>query len=122
MRHCLALRTFGVLIVCIVGLSACSLMGSSDSPLPRDGVVLSLEVTQDAITPNGELMQVATGEEVTINISADHEGSFHVHSTPEQEIEFEAGDSTHTLTFTSPGKVEMESHDPPLVVAIFEVR
>ena len=49
-------------------------------------------------------------------------GEFHVHSTPEQEIEYDAGTSEHEITIDRPGVVEVESHEPASVVLQLEVR
>ncbi len=62
------------------------------------------------------------GEPVTVEITADKAGELHVHSTPEQEIEFGTGTTTHEVTIESPGVVEVESHDPDTVVVQLEVR
>lgn len=125
MRRTLLARTVPLALVLTLGLGAC---GSDDEPggadvsQNADGASLSLRVTPDGVTPNGEVLKVSVGEKVTVEIEADEAGEFHVHSTPEQEVSFEAGTSTHELTFDRPGVVEMESHDPALLVARFEVR
>ncbi|MGN0065567.1 MAG: hypothetical protein ACI379_15115 [Nocardioides sp.] len=124
MRHRLFSRAVPLALVAVLSLGACGSEGDDDTSdtSTTQGATLSLRVTEDGVTPNGELVKVGTGEEITVEIDADEAGSFHIHSTPEQEIEFDAGESTHTVSFDSPGKIEMESHDPSLVVAIFEVR
>lgn len=83
-----------------------------------------LEVSFEAGTysPLGERVEVSLDEPVVLVVTADAAGSLHVHSTPEQEVEFEAGTSEHELTFSRPGVVEVESHDPDLVVLQLEVR
>jgi hypothetical protein len=125
MRRTLLTRTVPLALVLTLGLGAC---GSEDEPADQgtsqveEGASLSLRVTPDGVTPNGEILKLDVGETVTIEVEADEAGSFHVHSTPEQELEFEAGTSTHELSFDRPGVVEMESHDPDLLIARFEVR
>jgi hypothetical protein len=53
---------------------------------------------------------VQVGAPVTLHIDADTAGEIHVHSTPEQEIEFPKGTSTRTLTISTPGIVDVEDH------------
>jgi hypothetical protein len=74
------------------------------------------------VTPNGERVEVPLGEPIDLVITADVPGELHVHSTPEQEVAFEAGTTTVPLTIDQPGVVEVESHDPALVVVQLEVR
>ncbi|QBX54446.1 hypothetical protein EXE58_02490 [Nocardioides seonyuensis] len=73
------------------------------------------------ITPNGERVKVPLGEEITLAIEADEAGELHVHSTPEQEISYKKGISAHQLTFKQPGVVEVESHEPDVVVLQLQV-
>lgn len=121
MRRTLLARTVPLALVLTLGLGAC---GSDDtsSPEGEQDARLSLRVTPDGVTPNGEVLKIDVGETVTLEIDADDAGELHVHSTPEQEVSFEAGTSTHELSFDRPGVVEVESHDPTLLVARIEVR
>ena len=45
-----------------------------------------------------------------------------MHSTPEQEIAYDAGTSEHEITIDRPGVVEVESHEPDVIVLQLEVR
>lgn len=74
------------------------------------------------VTPNGERVEVPLGEPIDLVITADVAGELHVHATPEQELAYEAGTTTIPLTIDQPGIVEVESHDPALVVVQLEVR
>ena len=67
-------------------------------------------------------MEVAKGEPLKLHITADEPGELHVHSTPEQEIEYAAGTTDKTLTLDQPGVVEVESHDLDKLVVQLEVR
>ncbi len=84
----------------------------------------TIEITfeGDTVTPNGERVAVPLGEEIDLVITADAPGELHVHSTPEQELAYEAGTSTLPLVIDQPGIVEVESHDLELVVVQLEVR
>lgn len=99
----------------------------SESPAPgsetqQSGTRIELTRTGDVFDPNGARVQVERGEAVTLVIVSDTEGSLHVHSTPEQEVEYTQGTSTHEIVIDRPGVVEVESHDPSLVVLQLEVR
>lgn len=74
------------------------------------------------VTPNGERIEVPLGEPIDLVITADVPGELHVHATPEQELAYDAGTTTIPLTIDQPGVVEVESHDPALVVVQLEVR
>ncbi len=44
-----------------------------------------------------------------------------MHSTPEQELEYDEGTTDLELTFEQPGVVEVESHDLGLTILQLEV-
>ena len=90
---------------------------------PEDtGTRIEIERSGDAISPNGERVEAPVGEPITLVITSDAPGELHVHSTPEQEITYGAGTSEHEVTIDRPGIVEVESHEPHLVVLQLEVR
>ena len=95
---------------------------ASTEPSEPTGVVVDITFDGDSVTPNGERIDAKVGEPVTLNIDADAAGELHVHSTPEQEIAYDAGTSTHEVTFDQPGVVDVESHDLDKVVVQVEVR
>ena len=95
--------------------------GDSSSAAPK-GTVVDITFDGDSVTPNGERIEAKVGEPLTLNITADKAGELHVHSTPEQEIAYDAGTSTHELTFDQPGVVDVESHHLDKVVVQVEVR
>lgn len=45
-----------------------------------------------------------------------------MHSTPAQTIAYDAGTSEHEITIGRPGLVEVENHEPAVVVLQLEVR
>lgn len=101
--------------------SSSSSDSSSDSG-STDAVELTVTREGDTFTPNGERVELAIGQTLDLTITSDVAGEFHVHSTPEQEIAYEEGTSTHEITIDRPGVVEVESHEPPQVVLQLEVR
>jgi len=124
-------RLAPLVLVLAAGLTAC---GGNDADPPAtsssspssssDGDSVALDVTRegDTFTPNGERVELGVGQTLTLTITADTAGELHVHSTPEQEISYDAGTSEHEITIDRPGVVEVESHEPDTVVLQLEVR
>ena len=48
--------------------------------------------------PNGERVEVAAGQQIELVVTADAPGEIHVHSSPEQELEYDAGTTTLELS------------------------
>ena len=94
---------------------------ASESPT-ASGTRIEIVRAGDSVTPAGERVEAAVGEPITLVITSDAPGELHVHSTPEQEVAYGAGTSEHEVTIDRPGVVEVESHDPHLVVLQLEVR
>lgn len=87
------------------------------SPIPATasvtapgGTVINISVTPTSVTPTGGTASVGIGKPVTFRITATVAGELHVHSTPEQHIDFPVGTSRVTLTFDVPGTIEVEDH------------
>jgi cytoskeletal protein RodZ len=96
---------------------------SDDTQTPEpERPTIEITFEGDTVTPNGERVAVPLGEEIDLVVTADAPGELHVHSTPEQELAYEAGTSTLPLVIDQPGIVEVESHDLELVVVQLEVR
>ncbi|VXC15111.1 hypothetical protein [Nocardioides sp. AX2bis] len=93
---------------------------TSATPVPEAD--LAVEIAGDDISPNAAELEVGVGDSITVSVESDRAGELHVHSTPEQYVEFEAGEMTQELTFTTPGTVEVEDHDTGDVVAFVDVR
>lgn len=85
------------------------------------GVVLDISIQGDSITPNGKRVEAELGEPIILMIDSDRAGALHVHSTPEQEIAFTAGNSQQELVIKQPGVVEVEDHDAEFVIAQLQV-
>ncbi|MGD9958050.1 hypothetical protein [Nocardioides sp.] len=115
------------LLVVGLGLTGC---GSDDSPAPASGgsdtagtpAVIDVTITGDSVTPNGERVEVPKGQDVTLKVTADEAGEIHVHSSPEQELEYDAGTTTLTITdLDQPGIIDVESHSLEKVIVQLEV-
>ena len=96
--------------------------GSQGATQDGDSVALTVTREGDEFTPNGERVELAVDQTLVLTIDADEAGELHVHSTPEQEIAYDAGTSEHELVIDRPGVVEVESHEPDVVLLQLEVR
>jgi len=92
---------------------------SSSKP---SGTTIDITFKGDTVDPNGVQKKVKAGKPVTLHIVADKPGELHVHSSPEQEIEYEAGTADKTLTIDQPGVVDVESHTLEKLIFQLEVR
>ena len=85
-------------------------------------LVIEVKIKGESVTPNGERFDVNTGQEVQLDVTADAPGEIHVHSTPEQELEYDEGESTLTIEgMDRPGTVDVEVHDLDKVLVQLEV-
>ena len=86
------------------------------------GTTIDITFKGDTVDPNGVQKKVKAGKPITLHIVADKPGELHVHSSPEQEIEYDAGTSDKKVTIDRPGIVEVESHTLEQLVVVLEVR
>lgn len=86
-----------------------------------DGEVVEITREGDVFSPNGARIKTEVGEPLTLSITSDVAGELHVHSTPEQDVEYHKGTTEHEISIDRPGVVEVESHDPTVVVLQLEV-
>lgn len=84
--------------------------------------VVTISIEGDRITPGGDRVEVARDEVVYLEITSDRAGELHVHSKPEQFVEFDAGTSMHKLVISAPGVVDVEEHESGHVVVQLEVK
>ncbi|QNN54802.1 hypothetical protein H9L09_03235 [Nocardioides mesophilus] len=103
-----------------VSPSAAGSPGTPAAPEPK-GVVVDVTVEGESIEPNGERVEAELGEPVILHVTSDRAGELHVHSTPEQEVEFDEGETRIELSFDQPGIVEVEDHESGLVVVQLQV-
>jgi hypothetical protein len=108
--------------VLLLGLAACGDDDANETEGVSDPVSIDVTFEGDTVTPNGERVEVDTGQPVELDITADAPGEIHVHSDPEQSLEYDAGTSTVEIEpIDQPGVVEVESHDLELVIVQLEV-
>jgi hypothetical protein len=135
-------RLAPLVLVLAASLSACGGDGDTDAPATdqsassspsdsssgspssstHDGVAVTVTREGDSFTPNGERVELGIDQPLVLTIEADEAGELHVHSTPEQEIAYDAGTSEHEIVIDRPGVVEVESHEPDVILLQLEVR
>jgi hypothetical protein len=130
-------RLAPLVLVLAASLSACGGDGDTDSPATDPssssspdsgasstdgGVAVTVTREGDSFTPNGERVELGIDQSLVLTIESDEAGELHVHSTPEQEIAYDAGTSEHEIVIDRPGVVEVESHDPDVILLQLEVR
>ena len=116
--------------IAITAVLATSLLlascGEDDSDPANDADPKVIEVTiQDGtVTPNGQRVRLAQGQDVEFEIDADQAGELHVHTDGDGEtLPYNKGISTLALDLDeAPGIIEVETHDPDVVVVLLEIR
>lgn len=96
---------------------------SATEPATEDaGTIVVISIEGDRITPGGDRIEVERDEVVTLELTSDRAGELHVHSKPEQFVEFDAGTSTHKLAISAPGIVDVEDHETGFVIVQLAVQ
>ncbi|WP_435745992.1 hypothetical protein [Nocardioides sp. SYSU DS0663] len=96
-----------------------------DEPAPgAGGETTTIEVTFEdgTVTPSGERVEVDVDGEVELVVQAEEAGEIHVHSNPEQLLEYGPGTTTLPITLDQPGVVEVESHELGQVIVQLQVQ
>jgi len=113
----------GVVLAVAALVSVLALTGCSDEPSEAqesgtDSVTLTFA---DGEAPEPERVRASVGEEIEIVVKSDTKGSLHVHTEPEQELDYTSGTTTLMLTIEEPGVYEVESHELEATVLQLEV-
>jgi hypothetical protein len=113
-----------VLALAALGLTACgsAAQPKSSNSSSSSAQKLAITIKGDTITPTQKRIPVKLDEPLTLTITSDRSGELHVHSSPEQHIEFRSGTTTKTITLKVPGLVELEEHHSNTLIAQLEVR
>jgi len=117
----LALRACAVLVVTLLGLSGCGSSGPT-STTTSGPTTIDITIKGGTVNPDGTQVKVKAGQPVTLHITADTAGELHVHSSPEQHIEYAAGTTDKTITLDQPGVVDIEDHALNKLVVQLQVR
>jgi hypothetical protein len=113
-----------MLVATGLGLSGCGSDSGGDAVSKDSSGTPTIDITikGKTVTPDGTKVEVEKGKPVKLHIVADAAGEIHVHSEPEQEIEYEDGTTDKTLTLDQPGVVDVEVHTLDKLVVQLEVR
>jgi hypothetical protein len=103
------------------GSTSTSTPSSSSSGSAQRGTTIDVVVKNGTVTPSGDRVKASVGTPITLHIDADTAGEIHVHSSPEQELEYAVGTTTLPLTIDRPGLVDVESHTLEKVIVQLEV-
>jgi hypothetical protein len=98
---------------------------SSDTGTKKDSSgtqTVDITFKGDTVTPAGKSVKVKAGDPLKLHITADKAGEIHVHSSPEQHIEYGAGTTDETITLDQPGVVDVESHTLDKLILQLQVR
>ena len=122
-------RMCAAVLVALVALvlAGCGSSGSGDSGggTKKDSSgtqTIDITFKGDTVTPAGKSVKVKAGDPLKLHITADKAGEIHVHSSPEQHIEYAAGTSDETLKLDQPGVVDVESHTLDKLILQVQVR
>jgi plastocyanin len=123
MRSPLLVLVTAVLLLALAGCGSggtdsASTSSSQDS---SDSVTIDITIKDKAVKPSGSKVEVKAGTPIHLRINSDMDGELHVHSSPEQHIDFKAGSTEKTLTIKQPGVVDVEIHSLDKLVVQLEV-
>lgn len=107
-------------LVAVLGLTGCG--SETKKPASSSSQKLAITIKGDTITPTNKRIAVKVNEPLTITITSDRSGELHLHSSPEQHIEFDSGTTTKKITLKVPGVVELEEHKSDTLIAQLEAR
>ncbi|MGI9156428.1 MAG: hypothetical protein ACR2FG_07300 [Marmoricola sp.] len=116
-------RLLAVLVLASVGavaLAGCGSSGSTASGATTQKIAITIKGT--AVSPKNKRIAVPVDKPITLTITSDRSGELHLHSSPEQHIEFTSGTTVRTITLTVPGVVELEEHQSDTLLAQLEAR
>ena len=119
MRTTLAIPA--TLVAATLALGGCSSSTSGSGTQSTKGTTVDITIKGGKVTPHGDRVKAGVGDPITLRIDADTSGEIHVHSSPEQEIEFDKGTSTEKLTIDQPGIVDVEDHALDQVIVQLQV-
>ena len=117
-------RTAALLTVLLCALPLLAGCGDDTAGPPSSGddtMTIDITFSDGSVTPSGKRVEVDAGQPIELVVKADEPGELHVHSSPEQELEYDAGTTPLKLTIKQPGVVDVESHDLEVVVVQLEV-
>lgn len=115
------------LLVAVLVASGCASKeddtgGGDDTPATGNGGAIVITIKGGEVSPNAKRIEAKVNQTVKLEIHADEAGEMHVHSSPDQTIEYDEGTTNAEITIDKPGVVDVETHDPAQTVLQIEVR
>lgn len=86
------------------------------------GATLAVQVSGSQVSPSGRAISMSVGDVLTVQVTSDRAGELHVHSSPEQYVDFKAGETRRDIAVDKPGQVDIEEHETGALVARLLVR
>ena len=126
MRH--SMRTVGRVVAILAAMLGTVALtagcGSSDGTTAESKPqMIRVTFSGNTVTPNGDVVDVSSGQSVKLEVTADKAGEIHVHSDPAKEYPYGVGTTSLTLgSFDVPGRIEIESHALDKTIVIVEVQ
>jgi heme/copper-type cytochrome/quinol oxidase subunit 2 len=104
-----------------LGLAGCS---PAAEPAVREPMTVDITIAGGNVTPNGEKLDIAVGQPVVLNVTSDAPDEIHAHTGGDGfALDVQPGTrATATLTVTTPGSFEVESHHLEKVIVILNAR
>ena len=114
-------------VLTIAAVLATSTACGSDDKSSKEGdskpLVVKITIKGDTLDPNGKRIDVATGQPIDLEVTADAPGEIHVHSDPEHELSYPAGTTRlDEFVIDRPGVVAVESHTLDKTIVQLEVK
>jgi hypothetical protein len=116
------MRRFALVTAALAVLVLVTGCGDDEKPAPSGTKTIDITFSDGSVTPQGERIDVQAGQPVELLVKADEAGEIHVHSSPEQELEYGEGTTSLKLTIDKPGIVEVESHTLEKTILQLEVK
>jgi hypothetical protein len=115
--------TVAVLAATLAVSTSCGNDEKSPGSGSSETETIEVTVSGDTVTPNGDRIEVSVGQPIELKVTADAPGEIHVHSSPEQEFEYEKGTTTLKLDpIDKPSVVDVESHTLDKTIVQLEAR
>ena len=91
---------------------------------PTGELTIDITIAGGKVDPNGKKIDVTVGTTVVFNVTSDMDDEIHAHTGGDgYELEVAAGKpTTGSVTVTSPGSFEVESHHLEKIIVILNAR
>ena len=129
MRRPAAALTAALAVLALAVATGCSSTSATDAPAgshtadTSNRKVVEITFAGGKVTPIAEQLNVKVGQTIVLDITADTAGEIHVHSSPEQHVEYGVGHTQVPLNaLTIPGTIEVESHSLGKTILILQVQ